>query len=89
MSKKRHQSEIDARERIARATSFSVYQYRHRDRVMEDGFKSMAVAAARADAIELEHPARPALIYAIVDGVSIPVPNDLRAAASAKPIEEK
>jgi hypothetical protein len=83
MIKKPHASELDARERIARAQSFSVYQYRHRNRYMRDGFATMAEAAAHAAIVEQEWPDRPTLLYAIVDGVSLPVPADLRAAASA------
>lgn len=87
--KKMHAADIATREAIANATAFSVYQYRHRNRYMRDGFATMAAAAAHAAEVERDHPARPALIYAVCDGVSHPVPNDLRAAASAQNQEDK
>lgn len=82
--KKLHAADITAREAIAQATAFSVYQYRHRARYMRDGFITLAQAAAHAAEVERANPARPALIYAYLNGIGHPVPNDLRAAASAQ-----
>lgn len=80
-SKKQHASEIDARERIGRATEFSVYQYRYRERYVRDGFKTMIEAIEHARAVIAEHPIRPCLIYAGTDGVWLPVPDDMLSAA--------
>ncbi len=88
MSKPIHPSELDARQRIARAQSFSVYQYRYRARYMREGFGSIAEADAHSKTVEAEWPGRPTLIYAMCDGVALPVPADLRAAASAQSSKE-
>lgn len=84
MNKKLHAADAYAREQIAKAQSFSVYQYRHRAPLREFDIPTLAQAAARASEVELEHTAHPALIYAYVGGVGYPVPADLRAAASAQ-----
>lgn len=83
MAKKLHASEIDARARIARASAFSVYMYFHRARYVSPDFGSMAAAAAHAADLEARHAPKRALIYADCEGVRLPVPDDLRAAASA------
>lgn len=84
MAKRQHPADRYTREQVAKATEFSVYQYRHRDRFMVGGIKTLARAAELADQVERDNPARPCLIYAYTDGVGHPVPNDLRAAASAQ-----
>lgn len=84
MAKKVHPAEIDARRRIADATAFSVYMYFHRARYVSQDFASMAAAADHADALEAQHAPKKALIYADCAGVRLPVPDDLRAAASAQ-----
>lgn len=89
MEKKLHASDVFAREQIAKATTFSVYQYRHRAALREFDIPTLAQAAARASEVELEHTAHPALIYGYVGGVGYPVPADLRAAASAQSKGEK
>lgn len=81
---KMHEADVRARELIAGATDFRVFMHRFRARIMEDGFTTLASAAARADQIEIDNPGRKALIYAVVGGNSHPVPDDLRAAASAQ-----
>lgn len=80
---KMHAADIATREAIAKATEFSVFQQRFRQRYKEDGFLSLADAALAASRIEQDFGHRPALIYAFVEGIGHPVPNDLRAAASA------
>lgn len=84
MGKTLHPADIAAREAIARATAFSVFMYVHRARVMEPGYDTLADAAKRADELERIYKPKVALIYALVDGQQVPVPNDLRAAASAQ-----
>lgn len=81
MRKKMHPADIAAREQIAKADRFSVFQQRFSGRVAEHDFGSLERAAARAKQLEAEFSKRPALIYAVVDGNSVPVPNDMRNAA--------
>lgn len=83
-TKKLHAAEIYAREQIAKAQSFSVYQYRYRSPVREFDFATMAFAIERAEELEKQHTEHPVLIYAYSGGVGYPVPADLRAAASAQ-----
>lgn len=82
-AKKMHPADIATREAIGRATAFSVFMHRFKARIVERGFSSLASAAERADQLEAAHPGKAALIYAEVEGISHPVPRDLRAAASA------
>jgi len=79
--KKMHDADVHARELIGRATEFSAFQYRFRERKVEYGFKSIAEADRRALEFQRECPNRGSLVYAIVDGVSHPVPDDMRLAA--------
>lgn len=79
--KKPHPADIATRAAIAMATEFTVYQYRHRARFVHPGHKTLRNAAIAADQVEAAHKGRPALIYAIIDGISHPVPNDMRKAA--------
>lgn len=85
MGKKLHPADIAARDAIASATDFCVFMYMHRARIMEGGFATMAAAAIRADELEKANQPKRALIYAMVGGVAVPVPAELRAAASAQP----
>lgn len=82
--KKLHDADIANRAMIAKATEFSVYQYRHRARYIQERFATLAAAAEHATAVERANPSRPCLIYGYVDGVAHTVPADMRAAASAQ-----
>lgn len=82
-TKKQHDADLANRDAVARATEFSVYQYRHRAPYRGVMHPTLAAAAHEADEIERAHTARPCLIYAYLNGVAHPVPTDLRAAASA------
>lgn len=79
--KKIHDADVHARAMVAKAQEFSAFQYRRAGRVVEYGFKTIADADRRALEFQAECPQRGSLVYAIVDGVAHPVPDDMRIAA--------
>jgi len=82
MKRKMHPADIADRERIAEAVEFTAFLRLGPHHKIVERAQTLADAALLANHIEDQHPGRKALVYAVlVNGVSIPVPADMRQAA--------
>lgn len=82
MKRKMHPADIADRERIAEAVEFTAFLRLGPHHKIVERAQTLAGAALLANHIEDQHPGRKALVYAVLaNGVSIPVPADMRQAA--------